>query len=510
LSKWKAMPQLIVYIIVASIFASIYSKIAEAKGRDTIKFSTIGFCLSFFFTPFTAVIGIIIISLLPSLKEDRRSLASANNNPGSVYFTDRYVRGLEFVRRARLLEGEILQLLNSLKEEYSKTLQIKERLKPDIQSVFSNLVNLYIPTLDREIITKINPLTGYSKFDFENPLDSLEQDRRNLEDQLTTIENSELYQRRNEIETGGRLQLQLAEYNEIIYPLLQAVNPYETDKNFMTLYRSNYGTSRYTYAGKWWTITYYQHWFWANSIPKKFNKPSFREVAEQYRNLRGSLDEIISIAEPTKKQVKAIEDKIKERERVIQKINTLEEIYISRCRQSLRDHLQYIDRSELYRRAQSEPEISNLIKRLHGLQKKAEYIDEIAQKGFKPQISQLEEKLHKLGKKINKYSRTKNHYVNIPSSDANTWIKNPAQRIRESLERYIQTRELISNFGNYELYDYNQNVSWWRVMTDNRVKLGFISDLDSLPESTITDDIIRKTPKKRLESSRSVYEGDIS
>jgi hypothetical protein len=151
-----------------------------------------------------------------------------------------------------------------------------------------------------------------------------------------------------------------------------------------------------------------------------------------------------------------------------------------------------------------------LIKRLHGLQKKAEYIDEIAQKGFKPQISQLEEKLHKLGKKINKYSRTKNHYVNIPSSDANTWIKNPAQRIRESLERYIQTRELISNFGNYELYDYNQNVSWWRVMTDNRVKLGFISDLDSLPESTITDDIIRKTPKKRLESSRSVYEGDIS
>jgi len=133
------------------------------------------------------------------------------------------------------------------------------------------------------------------------------------------------------------------------------------------------------------------------------------------------------------------------------------------------------------------------------------------------------------------HNRTKNQNVNIPSSDANMWIKNPAQRIRENSMRYTQARESIVNFRDYELYDYNQNVPWWTVMTndDPNLDLDDISDLESFEESgipddytsdpeffqerTITDGIPRRRfrrrsrrIRRRRESSRSIYEGDIS
>ncbi|WP_247218799.1 hypothetical protein [Synechococcus sp. C9] len=480
-----------------------------------------------------AVIGIFVEYLRSSARGDRRNLEGTNR--GNGYFSNRYVRGSEFVRRARSIETEIAELLNSLKREYNETIETERKLNSDIQLTLSNLVNSYLPSLDPDVIARINPLTGYSRFDFENPIASLEQTRRNLEYELQMLETSELYQRRREVEPSGQLKVQLAEYNQTISPLMRAVNLYENDRRFMTLYRCNYGTNSYTYTGRWWNITYYQHWLWAILTARKFNQKSFIDVANHYRDLRSRLDEMNRIVEPIKAQIRAIEDNVKQRERVIRELNTLEEVYLRQCRQALKDHLQYIDRSELCRRAQAEPEIANMIKCLHGLEKKAEYMDEIAQKGFQPRISQLETKLQKLRKKITKYSRTKNQDVNIPASDANMWIKNPAQRIRENSMRYTQARESIVNFRDYELYDYNQNVPWWTVMThdDPNLDLDDISDLESFEESgipddytsdpeflqerTITDDIPRRRSRRRSrriirrrESSRSIYEGDIS
>jgi len=277
-----------------------------------------------------AVIGIFVEYLRSSARGDRRNLEGTNR--GNSSFSNRYVRGSEFVRRARSIETEITELLNSLKREYNETIETKRKLNSDIQLTLSNLVNSYLPSLDPDVIARINPLTGYSRFDFENPIASLEQTRRNLEYELQMLENSELYQRRREVEPSGQLKLQLAEHNKIISPLQRAVNLYETDQRFITLYRCNYGTNSYTYAGRWWNITYYQHWLWAILTARKFNQQSFIDAANHYRDLRSRLDEMNRIVEPIKAQIRAIEDNVKQRERVIRELNTLEEVYLRQCR----------------------------------------------------------------------------------------------------------------------------------------------------------------------------------
>lgn len=344
------------------------------------------------------------------------------------------------------------------------------------------LAELYLPTWTPESFASIPTLTGYRQFVVNDPFALAEQRRQSLSSLVASVEGDERYKRREQLldPVAGELSLKVAEAGRQLQFFNDSLAPYEGEPELRGLVERDYDTDGY--GAEWWSLQYYHDWKHGDLITEKFGKQSFREVAEDYLRLKEARDEYQKDFQAAEQEKRKVEDLVESRAHALDALETLEAEALNICRRQLREHLAYIDRQELAAWSAAAPQIVSAIKKVHGIEKKIEYLDELARRYLHTEREQLVAASTKLSAKVEKYSRSKHAYALIPAAEANRWLRSPTEKLAARRDRYNNSYRRVQEFDRYDFYDYARDMLWWDLITDGRVDGDFIPEVQAWRE----------------------------
>lgn len=340
----------------------------------------------------------------------------------------------------------------------------------------------YLPGLTPQAVAAVPALTGYRRFEVNSPLAQLEQRRQQLSALVVAVEGDERYRRREQLldPVAGELTLKLAEAERQLKFFNDSLARYENEPGFLGLIERRYDTDEY--AGFWWELQYYSDWKHGDIITEKFEQQRFRDVAESYLRLREARDEFRRDHEAARKERDEVEALVNQRAQALAGLETLAADVLDACRRQLREHLEYIDRDELASRAAHRPDLTDLVKRVEGIEKKLEYLDELVKRYLHTEREQLITAMTKLHAKVGKYSRPKHAYTLIPVEEANRWLKDPTQKLLARRRHFDESYRRVYEFERYDAFDYARRMLWWDLMTDGRIDGDFIPEVHAWRE----------------------------
>lgn len=376
-------------------------------------------------------------------------------------------------------------MTSALKEVETAQRQHQEQLKALQEArdkALDELVQLSIPALTREAFATIPQLTGYRQFETNDPFAQMERKRQELSARVISIEQDERYQRRATLldAAAGDLILKRDELERQLKIMDETLSRYNAEPEFAGLVQRGYDTEQY--ALKWWELQYYRDWKHGDLITEKFGQQAFRDVLYSYNQVRAGRAEVYRDYQLIRYQIAEIEALVAQRTQCLSSLETIEADTLNTCRQQLREHLEYIDRNDLAAWSAADPNRTGLLKRIHGIEKKIEYLDELARRYLEPERTQLTTLRAKLDKKIAKYLRPKNAYAAIPVAEANSILKDPRPKLAERRQRYNQSYQTIAYYDRYDAFDFTRDMLWWDLMTDGRIDGDFIPEVHAWRE----------------------------
>lgn len=383
----------------------------------------------------------------------------------------------DFLNYAMSHQGFLERILNENNGAQRQHQDQIATLEQARREALDELARQYLPALLPESFASIPALTSYRQFELNNPFERMEQRRQSLSARIVAIESDERYIRREQLldPAAGELTLKFAEAEKQLKFFDDSLAPYEMEPEFLGLIEIGYDTD--DYSVNMWDLQYYSDWKYGDMITEKFEQERFRDVRENYLRLKEARTEFNKDLVAIKKQKDAVESLIEERTQALSALETLEVDTLNACRLQLREHLEYIDLPELAKRSAANPDITNNIKRIHGIEKKREYLDELANRYLKTEREQVVNAITKINAKIEKYSRPKHAHGVIPLEEANRWLKDPSEKIGARRRHYYRSYQTISEFDRYHAYDYARDMLWWDLMTDGRIDGDFVPEV---------------------------------
>jgi hypothetical protein len=378
----------------------------------------------------------------------------------------------------KVLERALKDVEESQRQHQAQT----ETLQQARDKALDELVNLSLPALTREAFATLPALTGYRQFETNDPFERMERRRQELSARVVAIESDERYLRREQLldAAAGELTVRHNELEKQVKLLDETLAQYEGQTSFLSLIERGYDTDQY--KERWWNLNYYLDWRDGDLITERFEQQSFRDIAFSYQQLKAGREEFYRDLLTIKKEIADVEGLVTERTKCLGGLETLETDTLAACRQQLREHLEYIDRNDLAAWSAADPNRTGLLKRIHGIEKKIEYLDEMARRYLEPNTNQLKASHAKLSRKIEKYSRPKNAYAMIPVEEANSMLRDPSAKLEARRRRYREDYQQVVAFERYDAFDYARDMLWWDLMTDGRIDGDFIPEVHTWRE----------------------------
>lgn len=392
------------------------------------------------------------------------------------------ISATDFVRHAKTQVGIVNGALKEVEASQHQHQEQMKALQEARNQALDELVQLSIPALTREAFASIPQLTGYRQFETNDPFERMEHKRQELSSRIISIEQDERYRRRQQLldSAAGDLVLKRDELESQLKMMDETLYRYDAEPEFAGLVQRGYDTEQYPL--KWWQLQYYRDWKYGDIITEKFGQQSFRDVVYGYNQVRAGRAEIDRDYQLIRHQIAEIESLIAERGQCLSSLETIETDTLNTCRQQLREHLEYIDRNDLAAWSASDPNRTGLLKRIHGIEKKMEYLDELARSYLEPERQQLMTLRAKLDKKITKYRRPKNAYAAIPVAEANSILKDPRPKLASRRQRYNESYRTVVHYDRYDAFDFTRDMLWWDLMTDGRIDGDFIPEVHAWRE----------------------------
>lgn len=389
------------------------------------------------------------------------------------------MRAREFVQRAeqqlnrlRGAEGE----LRSARKAHEETVDKLEKAR---NTALDELTTSLLPELSPQALERVKTEAGYGRFAQDDPFAYIERRRTELEGRIREIESDERYVRRGELldPVTGELTLKHDQLATDLGILREPLERYERETRFMELVRCGYDTEAYTPSI--FTIRYYSDWKWGDVFCEQFNHERFAELREAYFNLRHAFDAQQRDLDALRAEMNAITELEREHDDAGRKLATIREDTLASCRTMLREHLEHIDRTELARWMAADPTRVAVVKRLHGIERKMDYLGTMASRQFLDEGETLGRAIDKLRRKHAKYQRPKNANANIPLAEARAWLGDPLKKVEERRQRFRNHYDRVEQFERYDAFDYANNLLWWDLMTDGRIDGDFIPEVSA-------------------------------
>jgi hypothetical protein len=383
----------------------------------------------------------------------------------------------DFVRHASSQLGIVNGALKDIETSRQRHQEQMKTLQEAHAKALDELVALSLPSLTREAFASVPSLTGYRQFELNDPFERMERRRRELSARVVAIEQDERYRRREQLlnSAAGDLTLKRDELERQLKLMDETLARYESEPEFPGLVQREYDTEQYAF--KWWQLQYYRDWKHGDLLTEKFGQQSFRDVLYGYNQVRAGRAEVYQEYQLLRHKIAEIESLIAERSKCLAGLENIEADTLIACRRQLREHLEYIDLNDLAAWSAADPARTGLLKRINGIEKKMEYLDELARRYLETEREQLMSQQAKLAKKIEKYSRPKNARAVIPIAEANRMLKDPTPKLTERRRRYNDSYQTIAYYDRYDAYDFTRDMLWWDLMTDGRIDGDFIPEV---------------------------------
>jgi hypothetical protein len=340
------------------------------------------------------------------------------------------------------------------------------------------LVEDSLPALTPEALARATAVTGYGRFAVDDPFEWMRTRRAELEAAVREIDADERYVRRDALTdpVAGELTLEAEATARDLEVFRQALAPYEAEPRLQELLASGYGTD--DYRTPWWRLEYYSDWKWGDVYAERFGKETFAELRDTYLHIKQGHDEQLVRHEAARAAIAAVADLVARRAGAVLERERLADEALANCRQLLAEHLEHVDREDLARRA-GDPNRLTLVKRLHGIEHKIDYLEEMARRQFETEAEVLGVAAAKLQRKIEKYSRPKHQRTRIPAAETDAWLKDPTPKIAHRRQRFSRDYDRVHDFDEYDSYDYTSQLLWWDLMTDGAVDGDFIPEVQA-------------------------------
>lgn len=361
-------------------------------------------------------------------------------------------------------------------DDHQKCLDEIERAR---ESALTEFIEYCMPDLNRDSVARVAACTGYHRFETDDPITRIGQRRLRLQKRVQEIEADDRYIGRDHLidPNVGELILErdnLAGELSILDPSLAR---YEQDPSFRELHNRRYGTD--DYSGRWWSRQYYRDWKAGDEVLERFNENDFKVLIRNHDELDRARQALAADLEQVDERIASVKALVDERESALSSIETVETDVLAECRGLLREHLEYIDRAELAQRLENNEPVLALVKRLQGIEKKKEYLDELAGYYLNGERGRIVEAITSLEKKLAKYQRPK--YVNsvIPAEQAASWLKDVRPKMESRQKQFNKVYQEVYYFDRYDSFDFARDILWWDLMTRNRYEGSFIPEVQS-------------------------------
>ncbi len=250
---------------------------------------------------------------------------------------------------------------------------------------------------------------------------------------------------------------------------------------FEHLLAVEYGTDQYT--GKWYTMSYYRDWKYADeavaAMREEFGIETFTQLRDKFLEQLNALDQLRTTDTELRANVRAVEVLIEQHAEATRKLDKLPERTLAKLRGVVKEHLHPLPRPEIAKRVARYDAGAIALKRVAGLEAKAEYLQVIHARWVSEPKQAIGKALRKAHRDSVKLLRPKNAYREFSESDVNRRFADPRPKWDARWNRYQQSRDLLWNFEDYGAYDFDGDRPWWSAMTDDRVKARFIPEVGS-------------------------------
>jgi hypothetical protein len=339
-------------------------------------------------------------------------------------------------------------------------------IQAELAAAQLSLAKTYLPALTDRDFERVAKLTGFQGFQRRDPRIAIEQERKVITATLTKIDTDERYQRRDVlVGPAGTLTQELEQSRDTLQDLQAACDRFEKLDGFTELVGLGYDTPKFD--EKWWHASYWKHWAAGDRICKALGLddfgddvlPAYQKVAEP-RNF---------MAEEVARKNNAINDiheLVRERDRLINRQQNLEAIYLEEAQKFLAEHLASADAALLEQWAQGEPELLRPVqiglRRIAGLNAKRSILGDIANTGIPQMIGKLEERRAKARQKSAKFSRPKHAYANFPNNIVDPSAPTKLGGLRQQVDKLEQRIDKLQKVDRYEGFDLrNDTQLWW-------------------------------------------------
>lgn len=387
------------------------------------------------------------------------------------------IKARQFTERAQRRLAEVHQTLAQLESSFTKHDEQMAALRAARAKLLEEMATLNLPRLGMAEFEACRDRTGYGQFVASNPIARMNQEHVQLQRVIAEIDADERYVRREELidPVAGELTHRAMRMKEDCELMREAVKRYEALPRFIKLIDNGYGTEAYSLRP--WHLDFYRDWKYGDKVCEALGKERFADVRAEYMPLRQGLEQALAELRRAEKEIMDIRKLVELRQQSAYRLENLPALILSECQQALKEHLEYVDREQLHNWAQGDREREAMVKKLHGIEKKIEYLEQMKARQYQAEKEALATYAAKLQKKIVKYSSPKNARAFLRDQDANAWLADPRQRLYQRRERFWQGYDRIVVFEHYDRYDYAQDILWWDLMTDGRVDGDFIPEV---------------------------------
>ncbi|OYT69812.1 MAG: hypothetical protein CFK52_12930 [Chloracidobacterium sp. CP2_5A] len=383
----------------------------------------------------------------------------------------------QFLSLARQLSAELRRSLATLPAEFARHAARAKELEQLREKTLDELAQVNLPALDRAALADVERYTGYGRFRGLDLDAHLARERDRLTQRSAQIQADPRFIRRQELldPTAGELTLKAKQARDELALIESGLQRYEREPDFVGLCQRGYRTPSYRQSV--FTLQYYRDWKRGDEITEKLGYKTFAEARAAYENLlRGR--------EACRKTLDGIEGEIQDIRRLIAELNEaqrrladLPKFALEDFRRTLREHLAFADREQLFQWAGGDRARESLIKRLDGVEKQLEYVKAMAGRRLDEERRYLTDELAKLERKIVKLSRPKHAGTHVSPDQAQAWLRDPRERLAARRARFWRDYDRVAYYDRYDRYDFAADLLWWDVMTDGRLDGDFIPEV---------------------------------
>ncbi len=382
----------------------------------------------------------------------------------------------QFVSQGRSRLAEVQAMLSNMGSTFQKHDQGLVQLQDIYNQTLDELVQINLPALNQQALSNIPLYTGYGQFEVKTPFTTMNEEHARLTQLISEIDSDERYLRQEELinSVSGELVLKAESIRQNYTLLSDSVKRYEAEPRFLRLIQTGYDTPDYT--GRMWQLDYYRDWRSGSRVAKSFGK-QFYEIRSDYLPLRQAHDHTYNELTASEKEISDVKNLVNLREQSLYRLNNLPQEILKECQSALRQHLQYVDKEQLFNWAQGDHVREAQIKKLDGIDKKLAYLKEMVAHQEQQEKAVLEEYAYKLNRKVIKYQRPKYNYYSVPDRDAQILYADPRDRLFQRRNKFWKSYDVVYGFDDYNYYDYQKDMLWWDLMTDGEIDGNYINEV---------------------------------